>query len=70
MWRVSVSDACIGSESCVALAPGHFGLGTDRRAHPVAADIPPEEAVLDAAISCPVEAITVLNRSTGEPVEF
>ena len=65
MWRVEVGPACIGSGSCVGLSPGLFGLGRDRRSHPVRAEIEPDEAALDAAFACPVEAITVVDLETG-----
>jgi ferredoxin len=69
MWRVTVDDACIGSGSCVGIAPGHFALGEDNRSHPVAAEIAPDEVVLDAAVSCPVEAILITDADTGAVVD-
>jgi ferredoxin len=59
---------CIGSAMCVGTAPGRFELGPDRRSHPVADPVGYDGAILDAAASCPVEAITVLDAATGEPV--
>jgi ferredoxin len=69
MWRVQVNSDCIGSGSCVGIAPARFALGDDNRSHPIAEGIEPDESVLDAAASCPVEAITVLNTETGEQVD-
>ena len=69
MWRVRVGSTCIGSGSCVGIAPGQFALGDDNRSHPLNAEIAPDEAVLDAAASCPVEAITIVDVETGEAVE-
>ncbi|GII20420.1 ferredoxin [Planosporangium mesophilum] len=69
MWRVRVDGACIGSGSCVGVAPGHFALGSDNRSRPLSDEIEPDEAILDAVASCPVEAITIEDADTGEPVE-
>jgi ferredoxin len=58
-WKVTVDrDACIGSGICVGTAPDHFRLD-DSRSRPVAEVVGPDEILLDAAESCPSEAITV-----------
>ncbi|MBT2211257.1 ferredoxin [Actinomadura sp. NEAU-AAG7] len=58
-WRVQVDRrTCIGSGLCTAIAEGHFTLD-EGRSRPTAEVIAPEEAVLDAAEFCPVEAILV-----------
>ncbi|MEV4715453.1 ferredoxin [Micromonospora sp. NPDC049374] len=58
-WRIQVDAArCIGSGSCVGMAPAHFRMESGL-ATPVAAAVEPTEAVIDAAESCPVEAIAV-----------
>jgi ferredoxin len=69
MWRVHVNSDCIGSGSCVGIAPARFELGDDNRSHPLAEEIEPDDAVLDAVASCPMEAITVVDAATGETVE-
>jgi ferredoxin len=69
MWRLTVNESCIGSGSCVGLAPEYFALGEDDRSHPVTALVAPDEKVLDAAYSCPMEAILVIDEETGEPAE-
>jgi ferredoxin len=69
MWRVRVEGSCIGSGSCAGVAPGHFALGADNRAHPLTSEFAPDAVVLDAAASCPVEAILVVEVETGEVVE-
>ena len=69
MWRVHVDSACIGSGSCVGIAPAHFELGDDARSHPLVAETEPDETVLDAVASCPVEAIMIVDTETGEAVE-
>jgi ferredoxin len=68
MWRVEVSPACIGSAMCVGLSPDLFALGQDRRSHPVRGEIEPNEAALDAAYACPLEAITVVDLHTGQVI--
>ncbi|MEV4479615.1 ferredoxin [Micromonospora coxensis] len=58
-WRVFVdSTRCIGSGICAGAAPGHFTLvgGLSR---PVEEQVDPADEVLDAAESCPMEAIIV-----------
>jgi ferredoxin len=65
-WRVSTSDDCIGSGMCVALSPTHFALGNNGKSHPLTALTEPLEVILDAAGSCPMEAISVRNAETGE----
>ncbi|GIJ10480.1 ferredoxin [Micromonospora andamanensis] len=58
-WRVEVdAGRCIGSGGCVGMAPGHFRLESGL-AVPIAVVVEPTDAVIDAAESCPVEAITV-----------
>ncbi len=61
-------DACIGSGICVGIAPARFALGADRRSHPVAEEAAFSELIVDAAASCPMEAISVLDADTGKPV--
>ena len=68
MWKLSVDRACIGSGSCVGVAPRHFQLDADQRSHPIAVQVEPDDAVLDAAASCPIEAITVTDLETGAEV--
>ncbi|PTA48267.1 ferredoxin [Micromonospora sp. RP3T] len=58
-WRIAVdARRCIGSGGCVGMAPAHFRLEAGS-ATPVATTVEPDETVIDAAESCPVEAITV-----------
>jgi ferredoxin len=65
-WRVAVDrDTCIGSGICAASAPDHFTLEDDR-SRPLAELVEPEDVVIDAAESCPVEAIVVTDAATGE----
>jgi ferredoxin len=70
-WKVSVDkDTCIGSAMCVAIAPGRFILDKQGRSGPVEAETDQDEAVRDAAASCPSEAISLVEADTGEPVEL
>jgi ferredoxin len=69
-WRVRVdAGLCIGSGMCAGTAPGRFALNGEQRSQPVSELIPHDEQVLDAAVSCPVEAISVTDAGTGAPVQ-
>lgn len=65
-WQVEVDrSVCIGSGMCAGIAPEHFRL-TGRRSRPVNEQIAPDEDVIEAGESCPVEAILVRDARTGE----
>jgi ferredoxin len=65
-WRISVDrDTCIGSAVCVGTVPSRFKLVDDRSA-PIDDEIDPDDEVLGAAESCPMEAIRVVDTTTGE----
>ncbi|MEV0425425.1 ferredoxin [Micromonospora sp. NPDC049836] len=58
-WRLHVDPTrCIGSGICAGIAPDHFVL-VDGLSRPLVERILAAEAVLDAADSCPMEAIIV-----------
>ncbi|WP_436776520.1 ferredoxin [Yinghuangia sp. YIM S09857] len=59
---------CIGSGMCVGGAPGDFTLGADRQARPRAEDMTASDAIMEAAESCPVEAIGIVSVATGAQV--
>jgi ferredoxin len=64
-WRLTVdADTCIGSGMCAGIAPELFTLsgGVSR---PVPAPIAPDPVAVDAAESCPVEAIAVRDAADG-----
>jgi ferredoxin len=67
-WHLEVDEhACIGSGMCVALAPERFALDrATANVVPGAEDSEPQEVLLDAADSCPAEAITVTDASSGK----
>jgi ferredoxin len=70
MWRITVNTSCIGSGSCVGISSSHFTLDDAAgQAHPVHPDAEPDERILDAVASCPMEAISVVDLETGDPVE-
>ena len=65
--RVSVDhNLCVGNSMCETLAPKVFVLNDDRQSEAVNPDGDTEENILDAAESCPVSAITVVDAETGE----
>jgi ferredoxin len=68
-WNVDVAGSCIASGSCLGVAPGYFVRGEDGKTRAAAAEIAPDQVVLDAAASCPVEAIAIRDRETGELIE-
>ena len=58
-WRLAVDpDRCIASGICAGIAPKHFVVD-GAVAVPLAVSAEPDDAVIDAAEFCPVEAITV-----------
>lgn len=52
-------DLCIGSASCVAVAPDVFDLDEDGKAYVKSTDGTDDEIILEAARSCPVNAIII-----------
>jgi ferredoxin len=69
MWKITVLPACIGSGVCAGTAPKHFALGPDGRSRPLASPVEPDDAVLGATASCPMEAIAVTDADTGAPID-
>jgi ferredoxin len=64
-WSLSVdADTCIGSGMCAGVAPELFTL-VEGVSRPVPAPIAPDPAAIDAAESCPVEAIAVRDAAAG-----
>jgi ferredoxin len=65
--RVTVDPyMCIGSGTCVHLAPGGFALDDEGIAVPIEPGTATEEQLRLAARSCPTAAITVLALSTDK----
>ncbi|WP_041254574.1 ferredoxin [Frankia sp. EAN1pec] len=60
-------DRCVGSRMCVDLVPTIFSFSDgDGRAQ--AGGTAPQEDLIEAAESCPVEAILVRSLRTGEQI--
>jgi len=68
-WLLEVDHGtCVSSGMCVGLAPAAFELTSARQSSPKLAEVDPDDAVLDAAENCPVEAITITDAVTGAAV--
>jgi ferredoxin len=70
--RIQVDHGlCQGSGLCAGIAPEYFELGSDYKSRPrlevVDAGV---DLVRDAAECCPLEAITLTDADTGEPVSL
>lgn len=64
-WRITVDhDVCIGSAVCAGSVPNRFKIVGDKSV-PVDPEIEPDDDVLGAADSCPMEAILVVDAGTG-----
>lgn len=58
-WRLEVDKGtCVGSGMCAGIAPALFTV-TNGVSVPVPEPVLPEQAAIDAAECCPVEAITI-----------
>jgi ferredoxin len=65
--KITVSKPkCIGSEDCVETTPTVFQLDADGKSEVLNPTGAPDGAIIAAARSCPVKAITVVNEETGE----
>jgi ferredoxin len=68
MYRLEVDRSlCSGFGSCVELVPGVFRLAEDGLAEALGAESA-EAGVVEAAVSCPMGAIRVVDADTGEEV--
>ena len=64
-WRITVDhEACIGSAVCAGTLPNRFKIVADKSV-PIEPEIAPDDDVLGAAESCPMEAILVVDADTG-----
>jgi ferredoxin len=66
-WHIEVSSACMGTGQCIAAAPQYFRL-VDGHSRPVAENVSADGLVTMAAELCPMGAITVHIRETGNNV--
>ncbi|WP_171171755.1 ferredoxin [Streptomyces sp. I05A-00742] len=65
-WRIEVDrNVCAGTGLCLGTAAGHMRLDGGR-ARPVHATVAPDPRLTDAADTCPMEAITVRDATTGD----
>ncbi|HEX3780247.1 MAG TPA: ferredoxin [Pseudonocardiaceae bacterium] len=65
-WRISVDESlCIGSAVCAGTVPSRFRI-EGGHAVPVHEVIEPDDGVLGAAESCPMEAIRIVRVGTDE----
>jgi ferredoxin len=65
-YRIEIDESlCSGFGSCVTATPDVFGLDGAGLAALLVAETD-DEAVLDAAGSCPMGAIAVYDKATGE----
>lgn len=55
-------DICIGCGLCPSIAPEVYEMGDDDKAHPINEKVPEgqESAAQEAADSCPVSAIAIM----------
>jgi ferredoxin len=66
VWRVDVDRSlCAGTGLCAGTAPAHFRL-VDGVSAPLQSSTAAEDQVLDAAMSCPMEAISIRDTATGQ----
>lgn len=60
-WQIEVHPSkCIGSGSCIAMARQQFIFDGQRHSKALHEVIDPDPAVLNAALSCPVDAIRIV----------
>lgn len=59
-------DLCIGAASCVAIAPGVFGLDKENKAYIVDLNGADNEMIITAAASCPTKAITLYDKKGNQ----
>ena len=67
--KLSISvdhNLCVGNSMCETFAPKVFVLNDDRQSEVADPDADTEENILEAAESCPVSAIRVVDADTGE----
>lgn len=63
-WKAEIDGGrCMASGMCAGIAPDLFALGAEH-AEPLSDEVPEEERVLDAADSCPAQAITIRDGAT------
>ena len=59
-------EECIGDGLCAQEAPGTFEMNDDDKAVVLNPPTDEEETIIEAASSCPVDAITVTDEESGK----
>lgn len=59
-------DECIGDGLCANEAPETFEMDDDSKAIVLDASSESRDAIVEAAKSCPVDAIKIVDKETGE----
>ena len=68
-YRIEIDrDACVSDGLCVEEAPGTFEMDDEDIAVVINAEGDDPEAILEAAMSCPSDAIILYDADTGEKV--
>jgi ferredoxin len=68
LWRLDVDrSVCQGTGMCSSIAAQHFRL-REGYSEPIQDEVEPDDEIVDAAESCPVEAITVTSTADGRVV--
>lgn len=66
---VADKNICISAASCVAMAPKHFKLDENGKVEVIDAGTTDyDQDAVNAAMSCPVLAITIIDAETGEKI--
>ena len=69
--KLSISvdhNLCVGNAMCETIATKAFVLNDDRQSEVADPDADTEENIIEAAESCPVSAIRVVDADTGETI--
>ncbi|MFF0081787.1 ferredoxin [Streptomyces canus] len=68
-WKVTVDPrVCVRTGLCVASAPKEFGFDEQGQGRAISETVSASEEVLEVAESCPIEAISLADAESGEPV--
>lgn len=59
---------CVGAAQCMGVAPEHFALDGELKARPQRATTALSASLAEAAVLCPVEAISIMRKTTGQLV--
>jgi ferredoxin len=67
--RVDVDERrCVGSGTCVLIAPSLFSLDAGNTSVPPRDVVNADDALIEAVESCPTEALVAIDVDTGETV--